>query len=700
MVFSHTDTSNISSSQFDSWKIEIHQTLEQLAVIAKERNAKLNIRDPNSKRLDDVSTTISLAQVLRDKAHALNADFRLAVVGHFSRGKSTLINALLGCQLLMSDQRPNTATTTTIRYGTPERMRVTFREHIEQEPIEYTATSTVDLINALKRFTSDATTNAGQYMQDETTNPLNDNTTTDDRYIALMQGQAKSLADSIEHVEVWCDNQFLATFKCEIIDTPGLGGVFKEHRRSTLHIIPTVDATLFLVQIDPAIGSSEVAFIEHIREQVDKFFFVINKIDSIEEEAVVEVMDFVRMVIEEKAAIKIEHLFGVSALNELNGQSHTSGFQTFLPALRQFLIVNKGLDRTRNILRFANVHSKRLLEEVIRDIHHQKQSLDGLYTERQNLRTVAQTIQERKQLLLQIVQERTDEIIAQALHGIESLPQQLQVAVETRINALTLAELQEADVFIEPIMKNVAVAWLSGNQARFKHEMARLNDRVKREIITMLGTIQSKGEQEALELDFDVHLTTPITVGHTVTVSVGEDIVRTLAENGITGIVVDVIGEMIDLGAEAVNIAHIMLNRIRGRKIPPTIQFERLQQARKKVCDLFAKDYSNGLNAYKIVVEGDDHQIKGLRNEVEQSFCDWGISLKRQIVDLVNSNINIRLDQIEHHIHEMQTKNDEEIIHHQIQIYQHQYTVLKNINIQIANLSSTLKGPLAIPLPK
>jgi Dynamin family len=55
---------------------------------------------------------------LQARAGALRADcFNVLVLGEFSRGKSTLLNAMLGCNLLPQKMTPSTALVTVIRYG-------------------------------------------------------------------------------------------------------------------------------------------------------------------------------------------------------------------------------------------------------------------------------------------------------------------------------------------------------------------------------------------------------------------------------------------------------------------------------------------------------------------------------------------------------------------------------------------------------
>jgi Dynamin family len=71
------------------------------------------------------------------------ARLRVLVTGEAKRGKSTLINALLGRPVLPAGVTPLTAVTTTVRYGDDARAEVLFLDgHEEEHPL----TALVDLV--------------------------------------------------------------------------------------------------------------------------------------------------------------------------------------------------------------------------------------------------------------------------------------------------------------------------------------------------------------------------------------------------------------------------------------------------------------------------------------------------------------------------------------------------------------------------
>ena len=59
--------------------------------------------------------------------------YRVAVMGEFKRGKSTLLNALLGAPILPADATPTTAAISRITYGSRERVLLFFRDGTSRE---------------------------------------------------------------------------------------------------------------------------------------------------------------------------------------------------------------------------------------------------------------------------------------------------------------------------------------------------------------------------------------------------------------------------------------------------------------------------------------------------------------------------------------------------------------------------------------
>lgn len=684
-----TQTKTLVPAQYKEWKFAIQNLLNDVAKVAEERNELLRTYELDDTDSSQQENAQPLSDVLRKKASNLDSQFRLAVVGHFCRGKSTLINAMLERLLLTSDLRPNTATSTVLRHGNPERFRVTFKAKAGRQPVEYQAKSPEDLIAALAQFTSDAA--VGQDTQ------LGNNTavsTDAQKYIDLMQGNEESLAQLIDVVEVWLSSDFLNSNQIEIIDTPGLGSVFKDHKKVTLNIIPKVDATLFIIQPDPGISKREAAFIELIKEQVASIFFVITKADQIEKDEIPEILNFTQNVIKDIVGLSIEKIYPVSAMNALQGYWEESGFDVFLPALQQFLVNKGGINRLLSAARVGRGYCEQMMIYVEKDIKSKNQSLKELRDEYQEIKQAAHRIHQQKTELMLTIDTRVQEIILQALHGLESIPGKIRKNTEERINTLNLQQLKDADDYLQPVMKNTIVSWLQENQASFEKQMQLLSNRIKKEIQEMLGDIQSPREQELLERNFEIQLNSPITTNNIISSSIGEDIVQMLTSVGLTGIIADFIGGVIDLGAQIFNGVKGFFGKMFGGKRQQPNQNERLYKARQKICEaLLTKVEDSGKNVYEVMVEGytsySGSRVSGVRDAIEEIFYDWGKQLQEGINNLVNSNVNARLSQLDRQIKELEQGHGEEYLEKQLAMYQSQYNQLQDLRSQLCKLEES-----------
>jgi hypothetical protein len=66
------------------------------------------------------------------RGRTAEGQFQIAVVGQFKRGKSSLLNALLGLPVLPTGVLPLTAIPTFIRYDDTPSLDITFEDHPEQ----------------------------------------------------------------------------------------------------------------------------------------------------------------------------------------------------------------------------------------------------------------------------------------------------------------------------------------------------------------------------------------------------------------------------------------------------------------------------------------------------------------------------------------------------------------------------------------
>ena len=166
--------------------------------------------------------------------------FNLVVVGQFKRGKSTLIDALLGKDILPTAVVPLTSIVTILHYGTKEKISVDFADG-HQEVIGH---------EQLPEYVT------------EKLNPEN--------------------VRNVERVEVELPSKFLES-GVYLVDTPGVGSIYDHNTDAANQFLPESDATIFLMTADQPLSIGEVEFLRNVREHVTKIFFVLNKVDLLSE---------------------------------------------------------------------------------------------------------------------------------------------------------------------------------------------------------------------------------------------------------------------------------------------------------------------------------------------------------------------------------------------------------------------------------
>jgi GTPase Era involved in 16S rRNA processing len=68
-----------------------------------------------------------------------------------------------------------------------------------------------------------------------------------------------------------------------LIDTPGVGSTLKHNTEVAHQILSQCDAALFLVSPDPPITEMELDYLQQIKQQLPRTFYLLNKVDFLDE---------------------------------------------------------------------------------------------------------------------------------------------------------------------------------------------------------------------------------------------------------------------------------------------------------------------------------------------------------------------------------------------------------------------------------
>ena len=212
--------------------------------------------------------------------------FHLAVLGQFKRGKSTLLNALLGDAVLPTDVIPQTAIPTFIRSGKSLRARVLFLNKLESK--EVTAESAEELADFLAGYVTEA-------------------------------GNSKNRLN-VQQVDVFHPGPILSK-GVVLIDTPGVGSTFRHNTEAALNFLPQCDAALFLISADPPVTEVEIEFLKQVRSKVPRLFFVLNKVDYLDDKERQAALEFLRNVLTDQVGFPADTpVFCVSAKEALRAR--------------------------------------------------------------------------------------------------------------------------------------------------------------------------------------------------------------------------------------------------------------------------------------------------------------------------------------------------------------------------------------------
>jgi ribosome biogenesis GTPase A len=216
--------------------------------------------------------------------------FYIACVGQFKRGKSTLINALIGSPILPVGVLPVTSLVTVVRYGE----RRSARAFAAAEWNEIDPGRLADWVS-------------------EAGNPGNEK--------------------GIRSVEVFEPSPLLASGMC-LVDTPGLGSVFAASTAATRELIPHIDAVLAVLGADPPISGEELELLAEVARQTPHLLLVLNKADRLPAAERSEAARFTRETIARRLGRPVERVYEVSAARRLAGEGPARDWQDLAQEIR------------------------------------------------------------------------------------------------------------------------------------------------------------------------------------------------------------------------------------------------------------------------------------------------------------------------------------------------------------------------------
>lgn len=263
----------------------------------------------------------SLLDCIQDcKELIKNKQYKVAVMGEFKRGKSSLINALLGAKILPADATPTTATINRITYGPEPGAVIAFRDGTSRE------ISVGELEDYVTKRTADGEARALQIKE-----------------------------ATIYFPTVICQNHI------DIIDTPGLNDD-PRMTRITIEMIEHVDAVIVPIHARAPFSETEKKFVCQLMESenIQNLVFVVTFLDQLDEDdyEYETFMEYIRRRIQSEVFAELERRGSPESVTKkahrLLDQLQVNGISS-AQALESFVTNNRDLRRKSRFEPFCDV---------------------------------------------------------------------------------------------------------------------------------------------------------------------------------------------------------------------------------------------------------------------------------------------------------------------------------------------------------
>ncbi|MEG3936300.1 dynamin family protein [Microcoleus sp. T3_B1] len=281
----------------------------------------LTLRDGSDRNVLSPNLTEEVTKISRKLQSQC---FRVAVVGEFSKGKSTLLNALLGEEIQPVRDIPCSGTVTVLKHGLHQRVICKYNDGREEEisPEQYKDKASISEEAALGS------------VGDE-----------------IVNSEIKEII--FEH-----PNLELCTNGVEIIDTPGLNEQ-AERTLVTEQVLKTTDAVIFLTHAQNALTEKERELLLYLKKELNQgkdneaarnIFVLVNFADLLRREGSgKQVREKVERFVKNHNFIvgenRIHFISAQSALEAiLDGteNEYVKSFQDFTKSMEEFLTVERG----------------------------------------------------------------------------------------------------------------------------------------------------------------------------------------------------------------------------------------------------------------------------------------------------------------------------------------------------------------------
>ncbi len=389
--------------------------------------------------------------------------FNIVVLGEFSRGKSTVINALLGSMVLPSSVKPTTTILNKIFYNESPIIRLVYRniEGGEQKIEEITQVN-------FKKIKAPEEPVQG-----------------DEESWLKYEGEVQRLS-CIEYAEIGYPSDFCKD-GVEIVDTPGTNDLDSRREEIANGFIPKSDAVILVLSARQPLAASEMNFLREriLSASIQKIFFVINFKDTLANESdEFKILRHIKKNLEE--FVPDPRMFLISAKGALNYRRQEAGesIKIQVPSLESTGYVELESELSRFLIQESGV--TKLMKPVERGLYLLSELKSGLVRLLQGLGVNENKYKEQSSKIkhnLDEIRWATDDAVNGIRTGLLLAGEDIKQEFKRRLEIIAYAAVESIDTYSGPLTNLDIARAIESKVAPMQTELsARINCRLKEAI--------------------------------------------------------------------------------------------------------------------------------------------------------------------------------------------------------------------------
>lgn len=252
--------------------------------------------------LVELKTEITNHEVLSElnsvNEYINNQKFSIGITGVMNAGKSTMLNALMGKEILGSAVVPETANLTIVKHNTTDNAKVYYWNTKEWEKIEESAKS----LESMKDFVLETNKVFGENLKNyiRPTSRFDEVDINDLSSYTSAEHSGKK-CNLVKYVELGSNLKFLSD-GIEIVDTPGLDDPVIQREEITKEYISKCDMMIHLMNVSQSATLKDVEFIIDavLYQNISKLLVVITRADTVSKKNLEEVIEYTKSSIQKQ----------------------------------------------------------------------------------------------------------------------------------------------------------------------------------------------------------------------------------------------------------------------------------------------------------------------------------------------------------------------------------------------------------------